>query len=183
MVLPYNSRVRSRYLRATVAFVVAILSAAIVVAKFHAQPLPQDARADRVLVLKSERTLTLYDGNTPLKTYLVALGRNPVGKKAQQGDHKTPEGNYILDRHNPQSRFYRSIDVSYPTPDQIADARQHGASPGGDIFIHGLPNGLGWLGRPHRRIDWTDGCIAVTDREMDEIWRAVPDGTPIEIRP
>jgi murein L,D-transpeptidase YafK len=73
--------------------------------------------------------------------------------------------------------------VSYPTAEQVAAARQHGVSPGGDIFIHGLPNGLGWLGHLHRRMDWTDGCIAVTDKEMDEIWRAVPDGTPIEIRP
>jgi murein L,D-transpeptidase YafK len=103
--------------------------------------------------------------------------------KRNKGINKTPEGSYILDHHNPQSRFYRSIHVSYPTAEQIAAARQRGVSPGGDIFIHGLPNGLGWLGRLHRRIDWTDGCVAVTDREMDEIWRAVPDGTPIEIRP
>ena len=133
--------------------------------------------------MKSERTLTIYGGNTQLKTYSVALGRSPVGNKGQQGDHKTPEGNYILDRHNPGSRFYRSMHVSYPTAEQIAAARQRGVSPGGDIFIHGLPNGLGWLGRLHRFIDWTDGCVAVTDKEMDEIWRAVPDGTPIEIRP
>jgi murein L,D-transpeptidase YafK len=108
---------------------------------------------------------------------------SPIANKGQQGDHKTPEGNYILDRHNPGSRFYRSIHVSCPTAEQIAAARQRDISPGGDIFVHGLPNGLGWLGRLHRRINWTDSCIAVTDAEMDEIWRAVPDGAPIVIRP
>ncbi len=162
---------------------IAIVAVALRVANSHDNPLPTNAPADRVVVVKSQRQLSLYSGQQLLKTYSVSLGRSPVGDKVQQGDHKTPEGNYILDRHNPSSRFYRSIHVSYPTTQQVAAARQRGVSPGGDIFIHGLPNGIGWLGRFHRAIDWTDGCVAVTNNEMDEIWRAVPDGTPIEIRP
>lgn len=127
--------------------------------------------------------MMLMYGPEVLKTYKVSLGSEPVGPKQRQGDHKTPEGAYTLDRRNPRSRFYRSLHVSYPTPEQRAEAAKSGADPGGDIMIHGLPNGFGWLGSLHRTMDWTDGCIAVTDQEMDEIWRAVDDGTPIEIRP
>lgn len=118
-----------------------------------------------------------------LKSYKIALGRDPQGQKVRQGDHKTPEGTYILDRRNDKSRFYRSIHVSYPDARDRATAARLGVEPGGDVMIHGLPNGFGWLGNLHREMDWTDGCIAVTDEEMDEIWRAVPDGTPIEIKP
>lgn len=118
-----------------------------------------------------------------LKSYKIALGRNPIGHKIQEGDHKTPEGNYLLDRRNAKSRFYRSIHISYPDEKDRAHAAKLGVSPGGDVFIHGLPNGFGWLGKLHLAMDWTDGCIAVTDEEMDEIWQAVPDGTPIEIKP
>jgi murein L,D-transpeptidase YafK len=140
-------------------------------------------KADQVVVVKSQRTLTLLAQGKVLRTYKVALGATPVGAKAQQGDHKTPEGQYILDRRNPKSRFYKSIHVSYPNEQDKQRASQRGVSPGGDIMIHGLPNGFGWLGATHRNMDWTDGCIAVTDAEMDEIWELVPDGTPIEIRP
>ena len=118
-----------------------------------------------------------------LKTYKVALGPEPVGPKQRQGDHKTPEGEYVLDRRNVHSQFYRSIHISYPSAKDRDRARKLGVSPGGDIYVHGLPNGFAWVGRGHRLKDWTDGCIAVTNEEMDEIWRAVPDGTPIEIKP
>jgi murein L,D-transpeptidase YafK len=101
----------------------------------------------------------------------------------RQGDHKTPEGIYILDRRNPRSQFYKSIHISYPSQQDRARAKTQGVSPGGDIYLHGLPNGYGWIGQGHRLKDWTDGCIAVTNEEIDEIWRTVPDGTPIEIRP
>ena len=146
-------------------------------------PLNSETRADSVVVLKKERKLILYSRGQVLKTYVVSLGSEPTGPKTRQGDHKTPEGHYILDRRNPNSRFYRSIHISYPKPEQVENARKQGTAPGGDVFIHGLPNGFGWLGSSQRRYDWTDGCIAVTNAEMDEIWRAVPDGTPIEIRP
>lgn len=118
-----------------------------------------------------------------LKTYKIALGRDPDGPKVRQGDHRTPEGIYLLDRRNPNSRFHRSIHISYPESKDRAEAARLGLAPGGDIMIHGLPNGLGWLGSWHSKMDWTDGCIAVTNEEMDEIWRAVPDGTPIELDP
>ena len=136
-----------------------------------------------MVVVKSQRTLTLMAQGKVLRTYKVALGATPVGAKEQEGDHKTPEGHYILDRRNAKSRYYKSIHVSYPNEQQKQKAAERGVTAGGDIMIHGLPNGFGWLGATHRNMDWTDGCIAVTDAEMDEIWELVPDGTPIEIRP
>ena len=145
--------------------------------------LASDAHADKVVVHKKERTLTLLDHGKALKAYKIALGGEPVGAKMKQGDHKTPEGNYILDRRNERSHFYRSLHISYPNADDRAKAQNSGADPGGDIMVHGLPKGFGWLGSSHRLRDWTDGCIAVTNEEMDEIWRAVADGTPIEIDP
>jgi murein L,D-transpeptidase YafK len=139
--------------------------------------------ADRVVVLKKERTLQLISQGKVIKTYKVALGGDPVGPKTQQGDHKTPEGVYVLDSRNSHSKFYKSIHISYPNAQDRAAARKKGVSPGGDVFVHGLPNGYGFVGASHRLKDWTDGCIAVTDKEIDQIWAAVADGTPIEIRP
>lgn len=133
--------------------------------------------------MKKERTLLLLDHGVVLKKYKVALGGEPEGPKRKSGDHKTPEGTYALDRRNEHSRFYRSLHLSYPGTEDRARAAKSGVDPGGDIMIHGLPNGLGWMGSTHRLRDWTDGCIAITDEEMDEIWRAVPDGTVIEINP
>jgi murein L,D-transpeptidase YafK len=140
-------------------------------------------KADAVVVLKSERTLQLLAHGKVIRSYKVALGGTPKGAKEQQGDHKTPEGHYLLDRRNPQSKYYKSIHLSYPNEHDSRRAQKNRVSPGGDIMIHGLPNGPGYIGAAHRAIDWTDGCIAVTDSEMDEIWKLVPDGTPIEIRP
>jgi murein L,D-transpeptidase YafK len=140
-------------------------------------------KADQVIVVKSQHTMTLLSHGKVVRAYKVALGGSPVGAKEQQGDHKTPEGHYILDRRNAKSRFYKSIHVSYPNEQDKQRASQRGVSAGGDIMIHGLSDGLGWLGATHRTLDWTDGCVAVTNAEMDEIWELVPDGTPIEIRP
>ncbi len=148
-----------------------------------APPLPPDARADRVRVDKRDRTLTLLRGGQPLKTYTVSLGGAPAGHKRREGDERTPEGRYLLDYRNPNSANHRALHVSYPDSSDVARARAAGVPPGGMIMVHGIVNGLGWMGRLHRLVDWTDGCIAVTNREMDEIWRAVPDGTPIDIRP
>jgi murein L,D-transpeptidase YafK len=148
-----------------------------------AQSTDRAPRADRVVVLKKERTLQLLSQGSVIKTYKVALGGDPVGPKERQGDHKTPEGLYILDSRNPHSQFYKSIHISYPGVRERAAAREKGVSPGGNVFVHGLPKGYRWVGAAHRAKDWTDGCIAVTDQEMDEIWVAVRDGTPIEIRP
>ena len=140
-------------------------------------------KANKVILLKSERRLLLLRGDTVLGSYRVALGRDPRGEKTRQGDGRTPEGRYLLDWRNPNSRFYRSIHVSYPNAADRERARARGVAPGGDIMIHGLPNGLEAIGSAHSNWDWTEGCIAVTNREMDEIWAAVDDGTAIEMRP
>jgi murein L,D-transpeptidase YafK len=138
--------------------------------------------ADKVVVLKSEHKLILLRNGTVLKTYKVSIGRNPIGAKMRAGDHRTPEGSYVVDWRNPKSKFHLSLHFSYPNARDIENARREGLQPGGDIMIHGIQNGLGWIGRFHRFVDWTDGCIAVTDAEMDQIWHAVPDGTSVEIR-
>jgi murein L,D-transpeptidase YafK len=144
---------------------------------------PLVGEVDSVVVFKAERRLLLFSGGRVVRSYNVALGRLPRGKKTRQGDGRTPEGYYVLDRRNPDSRFYKSIHVSYPNSEDRARARRAGVHPGGDIMIHGLPNGRGAIGAAHRKWDWTEGCIAVTNGEMDEIWNAVADGTPIEIQP
>lgn len=140
-------------------------------------------KADTVLVTKSKRRLELLSGGQVIKSYFIALGRNPVGHKTREGDGRTPEGSYVLDWRNPNSRFYRSIHVSYPGPADLRRARRKGVSPGGAIMIHGLPNDEPDIGWAHALRDWTEGCIAVTNAQMDEIWQLVDDGTPIVILP
>jgi murein L,D-transpeptidase YafK len=138
---------------------------------------------DRVVVYKSQRKMVLLASGKEVKSYLVALGGAPAGAKRQQGDHRTPEGVYKLDFRNAQSRYYKSLHISYPNSDELQAARKRGINPGGDVMLHGLPKGYGWVGSKHRLHDWTDGCIAVTNQEMDEIWKLVRVGTPIEIKP
>jgi len=138
---------------------------------------------DRVVVYKSERKLVLLSGGKEIRSYKVALGSEPVGPKTQHGDHRTPEGVYTLDSRKPNSHFYKAFHISYPSPKDIAAARKLGISPGGDIMLHGLPKEYAWVGKAHTLHDWTDGCIAVTNEEMDELWKLVPVGTPIEIKP
>ena len=144
-------------------------------------PLPASAKADRLIVLKGERKLLLIKGDEVLKTYSVSLGGSPVGPKVREGDSRTPEGKYVLDRHNSHSQFHKSIHISYPNAEDLARARKLGVPPGGDVFLHGEPND--YHGPSQQLGDWTDGCIAVSNADMDEIWRAVADGTPIEIKP
>ena len=118
-----------------------------------------------------------------VKSYKIALGTEPIGPTQVQGDHRTPEGSYVIDSRNEHSHFYKSIHISYPNEKDRAHAIAVHVSPGGDIYLHGLPNGFGSIGAAHRLRDWTDGCIAVTDSEIDEIWKLVKNGTQIEIRP
>jgi len=168
------------------AIVIAVLLATIggaAWAHWPRRPLPDGTRADRVVVRKASRTLELYRGAELLRTYSVALGRNPLGRKEQEGDGRTPEGQYVLDYRNAGSSFHKALHVSFPSSADLAAAHNRGVSAGGLIMVHGIRNGLGFLGRFHTAIDWTDGCIAVTDRDIDEIWRAVADGTPIQIEP
>jgi murein L,D-transpeptidase YafK len=140
-------------------------------------------KADRVVVLKSERKMALMRGERVLDVFTVALGRYAKGQKQREGDQRTPEGRYVLEEKLEKSKFYRAIKISYPTPQQAAWARQQGLRPGGMVEIHGLPNG--WTARQlnHPKFDWTDGCIAVTNAEMDRVWARVDAGTPIEIYP
>lgn len=139
--------------------------------------------ADRIVIAKADRTLTLYRGTEVLRTYKVALGSNPEGPKEEEGDGRTPEGAYVIDARNAQSAFHRSLHISYPNAEDRRRATRRHVRPGGAIMIHGLPNGLSAIGAAHRLRDWTAGCIAVTDAEIEEIWRMVPNGTRVEIRP
>jgi murein L,D-transpeptidase YafK len=139
--------------------------------------------ADKILVEKSVRHLTLIRAGKPLRVYRVSLGTHPIGPKEREGDGKTPEGLYVIDKKLMYSGFHRALHVSYPNAADRARAAVLGVSPGGDIMIHGLKNGLGWLGPLHHFSDWTQGCIAVTNAEIEEIWAMVAEGTPVEIVP
>jgi outer membrane protein assembly factor BamD (BamD/ComL family) len=139
--------------------------------------------ADKVLIEKKERRLTLLSEGEVIKTYRIALGGDPVGPKERQGDNKTPEGTYIIDSRNGKSAYHLALHISYPNEKDKRRARELGVSPGGDIMIHGIKNGFSWVGDSHAKFDWTKGCIAVTDEEMEEIYKLVPNGTTVEIRP
>jgi len=146
-------------------------------------PLPSDAKADLLVVNKSQRQLLAYSHGQLLRSYRVSLGREPAGPKIREGDRKTPEGNYLIDSHNPKSSFHQALHVSYPSTVDVARAKAGSYDPGGEIMVHGIHNGFGWIGKAHRHVDWTTGCIAVTDPEIEELYRIAPDGTRIEIRP
>ena len=141
------------------------------------------AYADQVVVKKSQRKLQLIKRGEVIKEYRVALGDNPNGHKMQEGDERTPVGDYVLDWRNPRSQYYKSIHISYPNEQDQAVARALGVQPGGMIMLHGMPNHIQspTIRAEYLRRDWTNGCIAVQDHEMDEIWRMVRDGTPIRI--
>jgi murein L,D-transpeptidase YafK len=134
-------------------------------------------RANQIVVHKSRREMLLLRGHSILRSYRISLGRDPVGHKLQEGDGRTPEGRYTIDRRNPKSKYHLSLHISYPEAHDIARAHEAGVEPGGDIMIHGLQDGQ------TDPSDWTQGCIAVSNEAMDEIWDLVPDGTPIEILP
>ncbi|MGV6826436.1 MAG: L,D-transpeptidase family protein [bacterium] len=140
-------------------------------------------KADRVMVSKGEKRLYLLKGEETIASFPVVFGGDPEGHKVQEGDQKTPEGSYLLDYKNPNSAYYKSIHVSYPNKQDRAVARELGVSPGGDIMIHGQPNGWGWASPVLQLTSWTDGCIALSNGDMDEVWAAVEPGTPIFISP
>ncbi len=166
-------------LKIPAAFGIALISAWIVSAQTLSPSIPI-VPVDRIIVDKSDRTLVLMDGEKIIRSYAnIKLGDVPQGHKQFQGDEKTPEGNYTIDGRNPQSRYHLSIRISYPNAADRAFAAAAGRSPGGDIFIHGQPNGslFGTIDK-----DWTDGCIALSNQEMDEVWALVKTGTPITIQ-
>jgi len=156
---------------------------AILVLGLHLAAIAAPVQADKIVVLKSARSMTLLSGGKVLKTYKVALGSVPIGPKRVEGDHKTPEGDYVIDAKNAHSQFHLSLHISYPSAADQQRARSMGSRPGGAIMIHGLAKPFAYLGPLHRQTDWTDGCIAVTNAEIEEIWRLVPIGTRVEIRP
>lgn len=148
-------------------------------------PMPQahplTGKVERIVIEKAARRMQLIQGGKPVRTYQISLGFTPVGAKHRQGDGKTPEGAFTVDRRNDESAFHLSIGLDYPQPDDIAQAAALGYAPGGDIFIHGQPNAL-----PDGvtvKGDWTAGCIALTNAEMREVWAVAPLGTKVEIRP
>ena len=146
-------------------------------------PAPADEKVDRLIVDKSKRELLLFRNDAVIRSYKIALGKNPVGAKMREGDGKTPEGAYSISGRNAASAFHKSLRVSYPNAADLERAYKENVDPGGDIMIHGLPNRPGHPGAAHPLTDWTAGCVAVTNAEIEEIWRLVPDGTPIQINP
>jgi murein L,D-transpeptidase YafK len=139
--------------------------------------------ADSVVVEKKARRLTLYSRGEAMRVYRVALGKNPVGDKVRQGDNRTPEGLFRIDHRNPNSKFYLALHISYPDSAHQARAAKLGVAPGGDIMIHGLPAWASKAGPSHRQDDWTEGCVALTNQEIEEIWSVVPVGTRVHIKP
>lgn len=150
---------------------------------YSLRPLPKGTKVDKLVVKKSERRLEAYSKGELLKTYTVSLGKQPLGDKQYEGDNRTPEGRYTINDKNPHSGYYKNLGVSYPNTADRREARQLGKPVGGDIKIHGLPNQLPYIGKWHRLWDWTAGCMALTNDEMEELYQAVPVGTVIEILP
>jgi len=142
-----------------------------------------DGPADKILIEKRKRKLTLISKDKVLKRYNIALGGNPNGPKERHGDNKTPEGTYVIDSRNKDSRYHLSLHISYPNEKDKKRAKELGVSPGGNIMIHGIKNGLSWIGDYHTELDWTKGCIAVTDKEIEEIDKLVRNGTIVQIKP
>ena len=168
-------------LEAAVLAAVLVLVGALGWANWPAECLREGVRADLVVVRKSARVLELHAQDSLLRSYRVSLGGDPIGPKRAEGDGRTPEGAYVLDYRKSDSSFHRALHISYPSETDSALARASGVDPGGLIMVHGLPNGWGLLGRLHRFVDWTDGCVAVTNPEIEEICAAVADGTQIKI--
>lgn len=140
-------------------------------------------KADSVLILKKDHVLELLAGGKVIRTYKVALGQGGLAPKQREGDARTPEGHYVIDARNAESNYHLALHISYPNAEDRKRAAALDVSPGGAIMIHGLPKGRGWIGSAHRFYDWTLGCVAVTDPEIEEIWKLVSVGTPVDIRP
>ena len=149
----------------------------------NTQPLPENTPITRLVVMKSKRQMWAYNQDTLVKIYPISLGKSPIGHKQFEGDKKTPEGIYRINERNPNSAYHKNLGISYPNAEDKAYALSQGKSPGGLIKIHGLPNNFPDIGRQHLRKDWTDGCIAVTNEEIDELFNAVVHNAEIDIRP
>jgi len=164
-------------LRRAAAALCALTLATAIATAAAAQP------AERILIYKAEHKLVVVAQGRAYRTYRVALGKTPRGAKLCRGDNRTPEGAYFVTRRMPGSHYYMALHLSYPNPDDVVRATDSGCEPGGDIEIHGLTEGFGWVGERHLEHDWTNGCIAVTNREIAELYHMVAVGTPVEIYP
>lgn len=176
-------------LRALASKVAGWVFVALLAAGPCASALPSDTllgspeKADSILILKKDHVMELLADGKVIRSYKVALGRGGLAPKERECDGRTPEGRYTIDAKYEHSSYHRALHVSYPSAEDRQRAARLHVPPGGAIMIHGLPNGKGWVGARHRLFDWTLGCIAVTDKEIDEVWNLVPVGTPVEIRP
>ena len=171
-------------MRKKMLWIIGLLPAAILIYYFFPeQKLPAGKNVDKLVVYKNRRQMEAWSGDTLLKTYTISLGRSPKGHKQFEGDFKTPEGIYTINARNPKSGYHKNLGVSYPNDSDRTYAESMGKSPGGDIKIHGLRNGRSYIGKFHRWKDWTAGCIAVTDQEIDELYTSVIKDAVIEIRP
>jgi murein L,D-transpeptidase YafK len=146
-------------------------------------PIDKSIKIDKIIIEKSKRELQVYSHDKLIKTYKISLGRNSVGKKEFEGDKKTPEGQYIINDKNPNSGYYKNLGISYPNKKDNENANRIGKNPGGQIKIHGIKNGFGWIGKLHLLMDWTAGCIALTNKEIDELYEIIKVGTPVIIKP
>ena len=176
-------RLARKFLKITV--FIALLSSAASAAIPEKKPRTLAPTVASVVVYKAERRMDLLDyRGVTIDSYKIVLGKNPVGDKKHEGDNRTPEGTYLIDTRNENSQFFLSLRISYPNARDIAEARRQGLSPGGDIFIHGMPNDKSWMWWKYNTVnDWTNGCVAVSNDDMKELWTRIADGTPITIRP
>lgn len=147
------------------------------------KPIDKSVSIDKIVITKHKRRLDLISNNRIIKSYKISLGRVPKGQKEYEGDKKTPEGLYFINDKNPNSGYHKNLGISYPNHQDIAHAKSIGKKPGGLIKIHGIKNGFGWIDRFHLIFDWTLGCVAVTDKDIDELYENIKIGTPIEIKP
>ncbi|MCS4224194.1 murein L,D-transpeptidase family protein [Sphingobacterium sp. BIGb0165] len=178
-----RNKSRSNWLKVGITLFLLSILALTVYNLYPESRLSKNAVIDRLVVYKSKRTLLAYAKGKLLKSYRISLGGQPVGAKEIEGDLKTPEGSYYINDKNQYSGYHKNLGVSYPNEKDIAHAKTLGKTVGGDIKIHGLRNGMGFIGKLQRSVDWTFGCMALTNTEIDELYRAVPIGTPIEINP
>lgn len=162
---------------------IVILAALLTYANWPSEPLPPMARITKIEVLKAKRALSVYAGSIKLREYQISLGGSPIGPKTTEGDKRTPEGSYTITELKRDSAFHRALRISYPTTSQAVAAQAKGQKPGGDVMIHGIRNGLGLIGRLHRLFDWTAGCIALTNTEVDQVFDATSIGTEVCIYP
>ena len=172
----------TKYKKIVIAAFIAIILALGLYYFYPISKIPSHVTIDNIVVIKSKHQLLAYSQGRLIAIYKISIGKNPVGNKEYEGDQKTPEGIYKIDSKNPHSDFHKNLGISYPNEEDIRNSRQLGKPPGGDIKLHGLKNGQEYLGKFQRWMDWTNGCIALTNDEMDELYDHTPVGTRIEIR-